>query len=557
LLKIAVCAASFILLACPGPSSSEPKKLTELERIFSGKPSLVKSDPMPKTQVGKPETTTKDASDSKGNKIGKQVCTTTKYKAAPEYNELLMMDPKTDVMFPGAIIASNSIEDGSYELLFSSTGYRKPLGFSASLQNIDGSPVGRMESPKLSEFRAARNKILSSELTGDVPANVTFEHKSVYTKEEFGLELGANYTYTGGFTANVNALVNFDTSVETNHILIKFFQKYYTIDIDVPGAAEDLINADAVSESYKKRLREMNSDAEYISSITYGRMALFSVTSKDSVQTLKAQIDASFSSATQEGGGHIDTNHHKELRAATIKGTIIGGSSADAAAAIDGFDSMIEYIKKGGRYTKDTPGAPLVVKMRNLRTHRITRFVKATEYNIVNCVTQKDQEILQASVRKIKVITNAESGALELYGMIDIDVIDSKTGKAVEGRQYYASDGRAAWVDTEDSPTEISNAKNYDATQQRVVHKVPINGDESKYDQYKIRIYTDELWEDDDSGDDRFTNYSKDVFTLRQIREGRRTHTFRVSGDGNELEITVEVGWGTFPKDYTPESWKS
>ena len=79
-----------------------------------------------------------------------------RYKAAPGYDELFLMDPITDVIYPGAIIKGEIIPTGEYIPIIAD---RKPVTISVSLQEIAGSP-STVDEPKLSTVREALNNIL-------------------------------------------------------------------------------------------------------------------------------------------------------------------------------------------------------------------------------------------------------------------------------------------------------------------------------------------------------------------------------------------------------------
>lgn len=48
---------------------------------------------------------------------GTTFCKSTKYKLGPEYSEGFLLNPTSDVIYPGAIIDGNSIKDGGYRLI--------------------------------------------------------------------------------------------------------------------------------------------------------------------------------------------------------------------------------------------------------------------------------------------------------------------------------------------------------------------------------------------------------------------------------------------------------
>lgn len=108
-------------------------------------------------------------------------CYTNYYKAAPGFDEMLALDPTTDVIFPGAILKGESIPTGEYVPIIAD---RAPITLSASLTNISGSPVVEIKDPKLSTVREGiKLGILDQEVTGATAAKVNFSISEVYSEE--------------------------------------------------------------------------------------------------------------------------------------------------------------------------------------------------------------------------------------------------------------------------------------------------------------------------------------------------------------------------------------
>lgn len=162
------------------------------------------------------------------------VCSIKRYKAAPGYSELFLMDPTTDVIYPGALLKGESIITGEYIPIIAK---RKPLTISVSLQNISGSPSRKVEDPKLSTIRESINDILSSELTGATPARISFEIQEVHSAEQLKLAVQGNYKSS---KVNISTGFNFNKQDVRSRFVVKFLQIYYTIDIDLPKQPSDL-----------------------------------------------------------------------------------------------------------------------------------------------------------------------------------------------------------------------------------------------------------------------------------------------------------------------------
>ena len=329
-------------------------------------------------------------------------CSVKSYEAAAEYNEMLLLDPASDVIYPGAVIVGESIATGEYVPIVAE---RKPLSISVSLQNIEGSPKATVDDPSLSNVRVAINEILSSNVTGGTPAKVSFEVEEVHSQSQLSLALGANYKSA---LADVSGSFNFSQEDVRSRVIVKFVQAYYTIDIDLPSTPSDLFS----------ELPDLNAlgnvSPMYVSTITYGRMVLFTAESSVSTTTLEASLKAAFESGAQSGEIEVDSEYEKVIENAKIQATIIGGSGGDAVGAVDGIAGLKEYILGGGDYSKDSPGAPLSYKLRYLKDNSIGNIVLATKYNVRNC--ERVAFSYRVTAKHIYVNDDGEAGPGDFFG---------------------------------------------------------------------------------------------------------------------------------------------
>jgi len=158
---------------------------------------------------------------------------------------------------------------------------------------------------------------------------------------------------------------------------VKFMQVYYTLDIDIPEKPSNFFDSSVTWDDLKGQISQ-NLSPMYVSTITYGRMALFSFESTDNSTDVNAAVNAAFWNYKLK----ISTEYEDILKRSTIKATIIGGSAASAVGAINGFEGIKEYIQTGGDYDKNTGAAPLAYKLRHLKDNAIGNIILSSEYTI-------------------------------------------------------------------------------------------------------------------------------------------------------------------------------
>jgi len=298
-------------------------------------------------------------------------CTVKTYKLAPGFDEMLTLDPTTDVIYPGATLKGESIPTGEYIGINLD---RQPITLSSSLSNIEGSPVVTIEDPKLSTVREGIKQILDQEVTGATPAQVNFEITQVYSEKHLEAAIGVNYRGAG---KKVSANIDFSNSQFKNKFVLKFLQQYYTIDMDSPGRdPSDLF----------KRLPDVNAlgstSPVYVASVAYGRMVIYTIETNSSL----TEINSAFSASVGSTDGTIDVEYEETFNSSKIKALVIGGSGEGAVQTINGPAEVYNFISEGGNYSKDSPGSPLSYKLRYIRRDfPIARQVLTSEYPIREC----------------------------------------------------------------------------------------------------------------------------------------------------------------------------
>ncbi len=382
-------------------------------------------------------------------------CFTKYYKAAPGFDEMLALDPTTDVIFPGAILKGETIPTGEYVPIVAN---RAPITLSASLTNISGSPVVEVTDPKLSTVRESiKTGILDQEVTGSTAAKVNFSISEVYSEEHLKLAMGANYRSAA---TKVSASFDFSKSTYQYKYVMKYFQVYYTIDMDPPQNPSDLFT----------NVPDLNSlgstSPVYVATVTYGRMVIYTIESNYS----KTEVDAAFKASFGSSDGSIDAEYEKVISESDIEALVIGGSGADAAQTVNGPADVYKYISNGGDYSKESPGAPLSYKLRYLKQGTpIARVVLSSEYPVRNCDLAYPVFTIELDYLKCTGCQDGDGSAAELFGRLTATLYSNgaqKGGKVAwdykEGSTFSLKKDETRYVNLTVPPIELYKP-DYDA----------------------------------------------------------------------------------------------
>ncbi|MBN2767450.1 MAG: thiol-activated cytolysin family protein [Paludibacteraceae bacterium] len=324
------------------------------------------------------------------------------YQAAAGYDEQMVLNPQTDVIYPGALVKGESILDGTYTLIAAK---RKPITISTSLLGGANASI-EVQDPKLSTIREAVNALMKQEY--DVPyANMSFTIEQANSEQQLDLSLRASYK---GGSVNVKGGFDFSNKKVKTRLIAKFIQSYYTLDMDLPNQPSDLFEADVDRKLFGSFM------PMYVSTVTFGRMALFTIESELSELEVRTFLNASY--ANVKGSASADFN---SLQAkSTMKVYILGGSGADASGTINGFEDFKKYITEGGNFSKTSPGAPVSYKLRYINDNKIGKIVFAARYPIVTAIPRTDNVVydIKALMANMKLNISDAGGNAELYGNV-------------------------------------------------------------------------------------------------------------------------------------------
>jgi thiol-activated cytolysin len=425
------------------------------------------------------------------------------------------MDPTTDVIFPGAMINGESIPTGEYIPIIAD---RSPINISVSLQNVSGSPYRTVENPSLSSVRAAIHDIFKTDVNGKTPAQISFTMEEVHSEEQFDLAVGVNFKTP--FT-NVSGSFDFSDETKKSRIVVKFMQVYYTIDVDPNAKPNDFFNSIPNTDIFG------SVSPLYVSTVTYGRMALFTFESEYSNTEMKAAIDATFKSKMgNEGGIEISTSYQKKIESSKMNAVIFGGAGSSGVHAIHGIEGLKQYIEEGGDYSKESPGAPLSYKMRYLKDNSMAKIILSSEYNVRDCnlISDGSWKILLKEINSVGANTDDEDHICELFGEIKYRI---RKNDGTEGPDY-----RLWFVDRDDAKSNDNIYQDYDFSLNMDLEEndeILITGTISDRDKYE-------------STDEKFTFNDSPIITQDELIFGdENKFMFPLNRGDTKIWITILV----------------
>ncbi|WP_298533857.1 thiol-activated cytolysin family protein [uncultured Algibacter sp.] len=347
-------------------------------------------------------------------------CVVKTYKAAPGFSEMILLDPTSDVIYPGAMLKGESIPTGEY---IGITGGRAPITLSVSLESLNGKPSTVIENPNLNTVREGVKDMLQQGVTGSASAELVFTTEEVHSEEHLSVALGASYTKGKN---SVSGSFNFSNSEKKYKYVIKYLQVYYTINLTI----EDSENPGKLFSA----VPNLNSTSPVIvSSVKYGRMLLYTVETNSEFTDTQGAFNAAFNG----GSTGINGEYQSFWNSSTVKALIVGGSSGDAAQVVSGPEGVYNYIKEGGEYSADSPGAPLGYTLRYIKEgFPVANVVLSSQYNIRTCYEAYQR--FHIELHGIKPKKHEGENNLEIYGTTRMRVVQDGKVESELKKSYNA-----------------------------------------------------------------------------------------------------------------------
>jgi len=485
---------------------------------------------------------------------------TTTYEASEGFSEMLSLNPAEGVIYPGALLRGESIASGEYTPI---TARRADLKMSVSLSGLTNNLITVPELT-LSSYRNAINRLLGGQdIRGNTAARVAFTVKEVYSSEHLALTIGAAYNAPAGL-ASMNSEFSFSSTRSNCNILVKFLQVYYTVDIDIPVEPTDLFSEHNNWEVLAGQLSSSNISPVYVSSISYGRMALFSVKSSLAASRVKAALHAAAKTTYGEGSVDIESDYQNTLDQCEINAYIVGGSAQSAVGAVTGYEGFKEYLARGANFSLENPGLPISYQLRYLHDNSISDVVLTSKYKIAKAIRVRNAREVKVRVRLVCNSVHDSGDEEELYGRIRVTAYTGPTTNLdmVDGFiDHYPSDGLVwdipwhrgvDWRLKEGERKDIGNDIVFRFNNQDSLEScyIKVEGDLYEQDSRGSLLYSEREVEDGvrmGYKDDRLGRRSKTV-GLTGYSSSQGVTTYRVTGFGHG-GTSVSIEFDILPAD--------
>lgn len=163
----------------------------------------------------------------------------------------------------------------------------------------------------------------------------------------------------------------------------------YTVVVEPPGVGADSFFSEDFSDDDLQDLVDADVIGPdnlplYVSSVVYGRMMLFTMTSTASAEDIRAALQASYDSYVVEGEFDLESEYGRTLRESSVTVTTLGGDARDAQAIIKSGDWASYFDEEASLSTAE----PLEFTFKNLGDSSIASVSETTEYTVKTCAAR-------------------------------------------------------------------------------------------------------------------------------------------------------------------------
>ncbi|HEY7330543.1 MAG TPA: thiol-activated cytolysin family protein [Gemmataceae bacterium] len=366
----------FVLLltaACELPltAADEEKDRAELRNFVLKMTSFEKKEPVPLKQTG----------DSKSHEEDGVTVQTTPFETTLTLDELAGFNPNHGVLWPGSLIQGGTLRRGTLAAV-PVPHARQTVVIGSVAEGSDPAPISKViDNPSLATVEQARQDILRG---GFLPApKFSFTMQQVYSLEHALLQIGARASWMSG---NIAASLNSEQYSSQTNIMVKFTQEYYSYSVEPPAQPTAFFREGVKVKDLEPYANQEDNPITYIQTVTYGRMALLMISSKESYD--KLSLDVKGSIGYVGGSAEASATEAKErlIKESDMKLIVFGGKPDSALEIVTG--DPLERFKAfvAEKVTPETIrfGLPISFRLNYLRDNRVAGLSFTTAFSRVD-----------------------------------------------------------------------------------------------------------------------------------------------------------------------------
>jgi hypothetical protein len=285
------------------------------------------------------------------------------------------------ILWPGALIQGKSNDLEQFRYVPISGVFRNPEVLSINFLSASTAPVTKtVDNPTLSSVTQGINDLLSTAISSGstYPARASFEKREVYNEQQLTMKTGANFSYGAG-----SGSAKFDRASTTKKtkLMATYYQEYYSISMDTPQTPAAVFSTRNTLDDIRAAL-PAGSTPLYVSSVTYGMMAMCFIETDYSESQMDASLDAAYGGLSLDAEVSVGLTKRQVLQNSHITTVVYGGSSAGLGSIFDGYAGFVSVVQASIHLGTSSPGVPLRYTLTNLADNTTAQVSLTSQYSV-------------------------------------------------------------------------------------------------------------------------------------------------------------------------------
>jgi len=317
-------------------------------------------------------------------------CSSTPHSITQTPEKLVTLNPGADLFWPGVLLQGKSYQGGLGSFVELPIRQRAPLEVSVDL--LFSGNTRKVDRPTNASVNQAVGQIIQEARDANLVAqsSIDYSKTAAYSVEQSAVALGLSARYL-----SVEAKARLKASHQANRTTIaaSFTQRAFTVSVAPPQTpakffSEDFTQADLQQQIDLGRLGPDNLPV-YLSSVSYGRILLFSFTAQASKDEIVGTLNVMFNGVAASGSVSLSARQMELLQTSEISVFTLGGD-ADNALALIRSGNLADFFKKDAAITSFVP---ISYVLRNLGDNSIARVSETTSYDLRECVASTASDV--------------------------------------------------------------------------------------------------------------------------------------------------------------------
>lgn len=312
------------------------------------------------------------------------VCTETPYTLTQTPDKIITLNPDVGSLWVGSLLQGKYYKGGIGSLSELPIRERAPLTI---YLDILGPSVTRIvQNPDGAKVQQAISELVIEAQNQNIPISSSITYSSAITQsvEQAALKAGVSAKFlSGSVKGTLDA--SFSRKANETTVTAHFYQKLFTVTMVSPQTPADFFSDTFIQDDLEQQIRlgtiGPDNIPAYVSTITYGRILHYSLTSKASEEVITGALNASYEGLKSNLGATLTGEQIQMLQESKVNFVAVGGEQQSALSIIRTGD-LRTYFEKDAALTSATP---ISYSIKNVGDGNNALISETVDYTLTEC----------------------------------------------------------------------------------------------------------------------------------------------------------------------------